>query len=123
MRFVAVVGLVIGIWASIAGVQGNGDSGKAISIDVATGEVVVPAGRIWKVDGLRPYESEKGIGTADLYIDGQVFLGPDQDLTVSGQFNISLSRKQHFPLWILEDSKVRVGDSRGQLTVREYVRK
>jgi hypothetical protein len=71
---------------------------------------------MWKVEGVRPYESKKGIGTADLYIEGQILIG---DFTVYGKFDLLLNRPQEFPLSILAGSKVEVGDSREQLVVKE----
>jgi hypothetical protein len=69
---------------------------------------------------MKPYESETGIGTADLYIDGQVQIGEDRGYTIYGKFDFTLGRKQRIPLWILEDSKVSVGDSRKTLIVQDF---
>jgi hypothetical protein len=123
MKPIAMLAAVMCVWASIGLVQSEDNNGKAVTLRSASGEVVVPKGRIWKVEGLRPYEFEKGVGAADLYIYGQVFVGPDRDFTINGQFDISLNRKQVFPVWILENSKVRIGDSRQQLSVKEFVDK
>jgi|SRR5581483_5946570 len=94
---------------------------KQFSIKSMDGKIKVPKKRIWKVEGLGPYESEKGIGTADLYIKGQILVGPFGGYTVNGTFDISINRRQTSALWILEDSEVEVGDSREEITVKEYL--
>lgn len=82
----------------------------------------VPDGRIWVVEALSPYKSETGVGTADLYIDGQVWIGANRDLNIAGKFDVLINVRQQFPIAILERSKVRVGDSRQRLTVKEFSR-
>jgi len=49
-----------------------------------------------------------------------MFVGADKDLSVSGKFDILINQKQRLPLWILEGSKVRVGDSRQQVVIKEF---
>ena len=83
----------------------------------------VPEGMMWKVMGLVPYESEKGVGTADLYIDGSVWLGKGKSYNVSGTLEVLVNAKQDSPIWILEGSTVRVGDSRQFVEVEEYPEK
>src|SRR5689334_13915331 len=94
---------------------------RQFSVRNTDGKVKVPQQRIWKIEGLRPYESEKGVGTADLYIDGQILVGSDNAYTVQGKFDICINRKQTSALWVLEDSEVQVGDSRDVVTIREYL--
>ena len=91
------------------------------TVRLASGQdaATVPDGRAWKIEGLSPYKSENGVGTADLYIDGQVFIGSNKAYTVSGKFDVVIANKQSSPLWILGGSKVRVGDSRGSLVAKE----
>lgn len=84
---------------------------------------VVPDGRIWKIDGLHPYKSERGIGTADVYIEGQVYIGEDKDYSLYGTFDLLISRLQKFPVWLVAGTKIGVGDSRGQIVVKEYTDK
>jgi hypothetical protein len=120
MKFVWFIVAIVGLCICVAMAQSKLDSQRSISLRSGSQEVVVPAGRLWKVEGLTPYESERGIGTADLYIDGQMFVGPDRDLNVSGKFDILINKTQKFPLWILAGSKVRVGDSRQQLVITEF---
>ena len=98
----------------------NVNKGKTITLTNSNGTVAVPEGRTWKVYGLSPYVSEKGIGTADLYIDGQIMVGKSKDYTVYGKFDISINKPQQFPLWILSGSKVSVGDSRQKLVITEF---
>lgn len=83
----------------------------------------VPEGMMWKVMGLVPYESEKGVGTADLYIAGSVWLGKGKSYNVSGTLEVLVNAKQDSPIWILEGSTVRVGDSRQFVEVEEYPEK
>src|SRR5215831_4820674 len=94
---------------------------RQFSIKNTDGKVKVPRHRIWKIESLSPYESEKGVGTADLYINGTTFVGTAGAYTISGKFDISINKKQTSPLWILEDSEVEVGDSRGTVTIKEYL--
>ncbi len=106
-------------------VSATGSSGarinkRKIALEAGGPELIVPKGKIWKVAGLNPYSSERGVGTADLYIDGQIFVGKDKAYTIHGKFDICINDKQTSPLWILEESKVSVGDSRGRLTIEEY---
>ncbi|WP_372717214.1 hypothetical protein [Immundisolibacter sp.] len=82
---------------------------------------VVPKGRLWKIEGLKPVEFEKGIGTADLYIDGEVLIGEDKSYTIYGKIEISANPGQSFPVWISAGAKVEVGDSRRTVVVKEYV--
>ena len=83
----------------------------------------VPEGMMWKVMGLVPYESEKGVGTADLYIDGSIWLGKGKSYNVSGTLEVLANAKQDSPIWILEGSTVRVGDSRQSVEAEEYPEK
>ena len=91
------------------------------SITLSDGSYVVPKGHVWKIVGVKPYKSETGIGTADLSIDGQAQVGEDRGYTIYGKFELTFSHRQRVPFWILEDSKVSLGDSRGTLTVQDFV--
>lgn len=88
---------------------GNGD-----------GPVVVPEGHVWKVSGLGPATTARGVGTADLYIDGGVQLGRNRAINLHGSFEFTLGGKQATPLWILAGATVGVGDSRGTLVVEDF---
>lgn len=120
-HFGKMVPVVIGASCLVFAVLATARGSTAITL--GDGSYVVPKGHVWKVSGLTPYESETGVGTADLYIDGQVQIGEDRGYTIYGKFDFSLGRKQRVPLWILEDSKVGVGDSRKTLTVQDFVDK
>lgn len=80
----------------------------------------VQDGRIWKVEGLSPSETERGVGTADLYIDGQIVIGKKKDYNIAGKFDILINRKQTVPIWVTEGSTVEVGDSRNVVVFKEY---
>ena len=80
---------------------------------------VVPEGHVWKVERLDPYESEKGVGTSDLSIQGAAQVGQNRELNLDGTFDFTLGAKQRAPLWILAGSKVGVGDSRGTIVVED----
>jgi hypothetical protein len=82
-------------------------------------EVVVPAGRMWKIERAELRKDEGGVGTADIYIDGEIFMGPNKDFTLNGRFDISFNKSVTFPIWIRGGAKVRVGDSRQKLQVVE----
>ena len=94
---------------------------RNITLESSQKAAKVPAKRIWKIEKLSPYQSEKGIGTADLYINGQLFIGQDRAYTVFGKFDITINTKQSSPIWVLEDSEVQVGDSRGRVSIKEYI--
>ena len=83
----------------------------------------VPEGNMWKVAGLSPYDSETGVGTADLYIEGSIWLGKGKSYNVAGTFDVLVNAKQDFPIWILGGSTVRVGDSRESVEIEEYPEK
>lgn len=95
--------------------QGSPRGARTFTLRSDNPERTVPNGRVWRVQGLAPYVSERGIGTADLYVKGQVQFGADRAYTVNGSFDILINRRQTTPLWILGGSKVSVGDSRGQV--------
>lgn len=80
---------------------------------------VVPTGVLWRISRLEPYRSERGFGTADLYINGQVLVGGDKDYTISGEFDISINNAQQFPIWVLSGTTIEVGDSRGKLAIEQ----
>jgi hypothetical protein len=98
----------------------NTDKGKKITLTNSSGIVEVPKGRIWKIDGLSPYVSEKGVGTADIYIDGEIMVGKSRDYTIYGKFDISINKPQQFPLWVLSGAKVSIGDSRQKVVITEH---
>lgn len=83
----------------------------------------VPEGMMWKVSGLSPYESETGVGTADFYIEGSIWVGERKSYNMAGTFDVLINETQDFPIWILEGSTVRVGDSRQSLEVEESPQK
>lgn len=45
---------------------------------------VVPTGVVRKISRLEPYQSERGLGTADLYINGHVLVGGDNASVPTG---------------------------------------
>ena len=81
---------------------------------------VVPEGHVWKVERLGPYESEKGVGTSDLSIQGAAQVGRNREINLDGTFDFTLGGKQRTPLWILAGAKVGVGDSRGTIVVEDF---
>ena len=98
----------------------DGGGTRTITLQAGSRSVTVPQGRLWKIIGVVPYKSKSGIGTADAMIDGQMLVGEDRSLTISGKFDVLVNRKSHPHLLILPGSKVSVGDSRHTLTVKEY---
>jgi hypothetical protein len=120
MKRWAIVGVAACLSAATGFAQMKKDGGQTITLTSDMGQVVVPAGRLWKVDAAPP-RTETGVGTADLYIDGEVFVGPSKDFTLSGHFDISFNTNRTFPIWILGNAKVRVGDSRQKLVVTELL--
>jgi hypothetical protein len=93
---------------------------KSITLTNAHEPYVVPEGHVWKVERLKPYESEKGVGTSDLSIEGAAQIGQHRECNLDGKFDFTLGAKQRTPLWILAGSKVGVGDSRGTVVVEDY---
>jgi len=59
MKSVSFVVALVGIGVCFAVAQSNRDSKRSISLKIGTAEVVVPAGRLWKIEGLDPYKSDK----------------------------------------------------------------
>ncbi len=76
-------------------------------------DYVVPTDQEWVITEFSPYKSEKGIGTADLYIDGNVII--DSKYSLSGKFDFTLSSGTSEPIIIFGGSKITVGDSRGEI--------
>jgi hypothetical protein len=99
--------------------QADQAEGKHLLLRNIDDTVTVPAGKVWRIDGLEPWFTERGIGTADFYVKGQAFLGRDCAHTVSGDFEITINRVQQDPIWLLPDSRVTVGDSRGSVEIVE----
>jgi hypothetical protein len=98
----------------------GGTGTRTVTLQAGAGSVTVPEGRVWKIIGVVPYKSESRIGTADFTIEGQMLVGEDRSLTVSGKFDLLVNRKTHPHLVVLPGSKIRVGDSRHKLTIKEY---
>ena len=92
---------------------------RQFTLTTLDGECKVPPERIWKIEGLAPYKSEKGVGTADLLIHGEIFIGKDRGYTINGNFDIIINQVQTSPIWVLGDSTVAVGDSRGKVVMTE----
>jgi hypothetical protein len=114
--------LLVGVLMSLAAVgefgQVGEEAGRTIHLTSKMGEVVVPAGRMWKVERAATLKDE-GVSTADLYVAGQMAIGPNKDLSLNGRFDISFNKSPTFPIWIHGGAKVRVGDSRQTLDVSE----
>jgi len=86
---------------------------------VAGQEYKVPPQRQWKIDGLLPQKME-GPVDADLYMDGEVFVGDSYE--VHGKFDLNIEQKQKESLIVRAGSTVRVGDSRETVKVKETAR-
>jgi hypothetical protein len=97
-----------------------GPGTRTVKLQAGSRSVTVPEGRVWKIIGVVPYRSESRIGTADAMIDGQMLVGEDRSLTISGKFDVLVNRKSHPHLLVLPGAKVSVGDSRHTLTIKEY---
>lgn len=82
----------------------------------AGNEVTVPEGQQWVIDSFMPYESERGIGTADLYVEGNANVGGKYSL--SGKFDISVGPGASGPIVVYGGSKLSVGDSRGTISYK-----
>lgn len=93
---------------------------RVVKIVAGTGVQTVPEGKMWKVSRLTPCHSETDIGTGDLEIKGQVWIGDHKAYNVSGSLCILVNTSQVSPIWILGGSLVAVGDSRGMIEVEEY---
>ena len=96
----------------------QGAEGESITLVSAHAPYVVPEGRVWKIEHLDPYESETGIGTSDLSIEGSVQIGTEREVNLHGTFDFTLDATQQSPLWILAGARVGVGDSRGTVVVQ-----
>jgi hypothetical protein len=93
-----------------------GAEGKCQEFELESGHPMhVPTMEVWRIQGLKPYKSDTGVGTADLYVKGgYVTIG---EYTVSGDLEISINKKQTRPIEIGPGATVVVGDSRGELTI------
>lgn len=111
------------IFAALLGFVGvaHGDEcvGDMFFVSVNSGARTVPEGHVWKISGLSPYVSERGVGTADLYVDGQVQVGEDKAYAMYGDIEIVIGRPQQSPIWILAGSTLSVGDSRQRVRVEQ----
>lgn len=97
-----------------------GAESESITLVSAHEPYVVPEGHVWKIEHLDPYESENGIGTADLSIDGSAQIGANREVNLHGTFDFTLGATQQSPLWILAGAKVGVGDSRGTIVIQAF---
>jgi hypothetical protein len=118
MKRWVLVAVAVSLSAASTFAQIKRDVGQAVTLTSDMGQLVVPPGRIWKVEGAPPL-TDAGARTTDLEIDGDVFMGPAKDLSLNGRFEISFNRKVTFPIWIRGNAKVRIGDSREELVVTE----
>jgi len=110
-----------------AGVHAGQDEGyrfiRSITVSNLDEPVTVPEGYFWKVQGLEADRPE-GIGTADLYLDGEISLGNpmvDEDwVTIHGRLELTIQRRQEAAIWIRGSSVVAVGDSRQDVEFLEF---
>ena len=110
-----------------AGVHAGQDEGyrfiRSITVSNLDEPVTVPEGYFWKVQGLEADRPE-GIGTADLYLDGEISLGNpmvDEDwVTIQGRLELTIQRRQEAAIWIRGSSVVAVGDSRQDVEFLEF---
>ena len=79
----------------------------------------VPENKFWIIEGLTPYESQSGIGTADLSVNGQAQIGLEAEFFLYGEFEITFSADQTNAIILHPHSTVAVGDSRGTLIVKQ----
>lgn len=93
--------------------------GREFYLPTETAVHTVPENHIWKISGLSPYVSERGVGTADLYVKGQVQVGESRAYTMYGEFDILINEPQTSPIWVLAGSSLSVGDSRQRVRVEE----
>ncbi|MEI6210742.1 MAG: hypothetical protein WCR06_03875 [bacterium] len=112
-----VVGCAVGL---VAGTNDYQFEKQFVLTDSSNAPAIVPDNRIWEIDKL-PALDQSGVGTADLSIEGQMYVGSSRDCTIYGKFDIIFSSKQLFPIWLLESTMVKVGDSRDQVTVRQHI--
>lgn len=82
------------------------------SLRVDQGEVTVPENQQWIIEGFKPYVSEKGVGTADLYFDGSVLV--ENKYNLYGKFDLTISGISS-PIIVYGGTKISVGDSRGRV--------
>jgi uncharacterized protein len=80
------------------------------------GEVIVPENQKWIIEGFRPYVSERGVGTADLYFDGSAQI--DGKYNISGKFDITVGSGVSAPIVVDGGTKITIGDSRGKVAVK-----
>jgi hypothetical protein len=77
-------------------------------------EVVVPCDKVWAIEG---HTFVDGIHTADILFQGQAELG---ECYFSGRFWVTFCDPQTQPLWVYGGTRIVLGDTRRELTVREF---
>ena len=85
------------------------------SLRADQGEVTVPENQQWIIEGFKPYASEKGVGTADLYFDGSALV--ENKYNLYGKFDLTISGASS-PIIVYGGTKISVGDSRGRVIIK-----
>ncbi|MDQ6630408.1 MAG: hypothetical protein M3Y82_01460, partial [Verrucomicrobiota bacterium] len=99
MRKMILLQVIASIFLVIAsnGWAGRDKFVRRVTLQHGSDPVFVPKGKIWKLEKLSPYISEKGIGTADVYVTGQICVGGKKDYTLYGKFDVLINEKS-FPI-------------------------
>jgi uncharacterized protein len=89
------------------------------SLSANQGQVTVPENQQWIIEGFKPWHDanspDRDIGTADLYFDGSVLV--ENKYNLYGKFELSVSGTSA-PIIVYAGTKLSVGDSRGDVTIK-----
>jgi hypothetical protein len=77
--------------------------------------VTVPWDKVWLIEGHMPAEGR--VTTDDILFQGWVELG---ECYLEGDFWLTLSDPQTQPIWVRGGTRIGLGDTRRELTVREF---
>jgi len=107
------VGLIISFPLAGAKVADTAKVIHAVSADTH----VVPRNKSWVINSIQPYDSARGHGTADFSIEGRMSLFGNIAMEIYGKFDIYISKTVIYPMYIFEDSKITVLESRGAFLI------
>jgi hypothetical protein len=76
--------------------------------------VTVPWDKVWAIEG---HTFVEGVHTDDILFEGWAELG---ECHFEGKFWVMFGAPQTQPLWVRGGTRIRLGDTRGELTIKEF---
>jgi hypothetical protein len=89
---------------------------RVVRLETAT-TYTVPADKAWIFRNLKPYSTQRSVGTADFAVKGSVAFGKEQ-VVIDGTFEIVI-RRRNLPFTVKAGSTIEVLDSRGEAAAVE----